>query len=130
MKTPFSYVCTFVFRVLFQQFNMSSLTLNIGSVSDTYIPTSNTTSKVKIARTCARSSSIPQFNRNMEKMKTLVHKAYEWLDKMPFNTWVRAYFSTFPKCDMLLNNSCEVFNSYILEAREMPILSMLEQIKG
>jgi hypothetical protein len=25
---------------------------------------------------------------------------------------------------------CEVFNKYILEAREMPILSMLEQIKG
>jgi len=66
----------------------------------------------------------------MEKMKTLDQKAYEWLQKMPFNTWVRAYFSTFPKCDLLLNNSCEVFNSYILEAREMPILSMLEQIKG
>jgi len=30
----------------------------------------------------------------------------------------------------LLNNSYEVFNCYILEAREMPILSMLEQIKG
>ena len=79
---------------------------------------------------CARSSSIPQFNRNMEKMKTLDHKAYEWLEKMPFNTWVRAYFSTFPKCDLLLNNSYEVFNSFILKAREMPILSMLEQIKG
>ena len=30
---------------------------------------------------------------------------------------------------MLLNNSCEVFNKYILEAREMPILSILQRIK-
>ena len=39
-------------------------------------------------------------------------------------------FSTYSKCDMLLNNSCEVFNNYILDAREMSILSMLEHIKG
>ena len=46
------------------------------------------------------------------------------------NTWCRAYFSTFPKCDVLLNNSCEVFNRYILDARELLILSMLQTIKG
>ena len=28
-----------------------------------------------------------------------------------------------------MNNSCEVFNKYILEAREMPILSMPQRIK-
>lgn len=48
---------------------------------------------------------------------------------MPPNTWVRAFFSEFPKCDVLLNNSCEVFNKYILDARELPILSMFERIK-
>ena len=79
---------------------------------------------------CARSSSVPQWNRNMDKMRTLDKKAYEWLEKMPPQTWTRAFFSTFPKCDVLRNNMCEVFNKYILEAREMPILSMLEQIKG
>lgn len=46
------------------------------------------------------------------------------------NTWVRAYFSVFPKCDILLNNNCEVFNKYILDARELPILSMFEKIKS
>jgi hypothetical protein len=66
----------------------------------------------------------------MEKMRTLDQKAHQWLENMPPQTWVRAFFSTFPKCDILLNNMCEVFNKYILEAREMPILSMLEQIKG
>jgi hypothetical protein len=29
-------------------------------------------------------------------------------------------------CDILLNNSCEVFNKYILEARELPILQRIK----
>jgi hypothetical protein len=66
----------------------------------------------------------------MEKMKVLDQKAYECLEKMPPHTWVRAFFSEYPKCDILLNNSCEVFNKYILDAREMPILSMLEKIRS
>jgi hypothetical protein len=78
--------------------------------------------------TCARSSSEDSWKRNMEKMKALDADAYDWLSKMAPNTWVRAYFSTFPKCDILLNNNCEVFNNYILEARELPILSMFEKI--
>jgi hypothetical protein len=45
------------------------------------------------------------------------------------NTWVRAYFAEFPKFDILLNNSYEVFNKYIIDARELPILSMLDRIK-
>ena len=61
----------------------------------------------------------------MELMKTLDKYAYDWLEQMPPNTWVRAFFSEYPKCDILLNNNCEVFNKYILETRELPILSML-----
>jgi len=37
-------------------------------------------------------------------------------------------FPSFTEEDMQ-NNNCEVFNSYILEARDLPILSMLERIK-
>ena len=48
----------------------------------------------------------------------------------PPNTWVRTFFSEYPKCDILLNNTYEVFNRYILDARELPILSMLQRIKG
>lgn len=79
---------------------------------------------------CARSTTVTRWNENMEKMRALNQKAYEWLEKMPPNTWVRAFFSTYSKCDILLNDSCEVFNKYILEAREMPVLTMLEQIKS
>jgi hypothetical protein len=43
-------------------------------------------------------------------MKFLNEDAFKWLDKMAPNTWVKAFFSEFPKCDILLNNNCEVFN--------------------
>jgi hypothetical protein len=79
---------------------------------------------------CARSTTPLQFHKNMEKMKVLNVKAFQWLEKMPPNTWCRAFFSTYCKCDLLLNNSCEVFNNFILEARELPVLTMLEEIKG
>ena len=79
--------------------------------------------------TCARASTEQKWQYHMEKLKALSHAAFNWLEKMPSNTWVMAYFAEFSKTDLLLNNSCEVFNSYILEARELPILSMLEKIK-
>ena len=65
----------------------------------------------------------------MDKMKELDKDAFKWLEQMAPNTWVKDFFSEFPKCDILLNNSCEVFNKYILEARELPILSMITKIK-
>lgn len=42
---------------------------------------------------------------------------------------VRAFFSEFLKSDILFNNNCEVFNKYILDARQLLILSMFERIK-
>jgi hypothetical protein len=78
---------------------------------------------------CARSASVQQWTRNMERLRVLNVDAHKWLGKMEPKTWVRAYFSKFPKCDILLNNNCEIFNKYILDARELPILSMLERIK-
>ncbi|KAM0842405.1 hypothetical protein ACQ4PT_058394 [Festuca glaucescens] len=76
----------------------------------------------------ARSTSVPKWHRSMEKLKVDSETAYAWIEELAPNTWVKAFFSDFPKCDMLLNNHSEVFNSYILEAREMPFLSMLETI--
>lgn len=42
---------------------------------------------------------------------------------------VQGFFITFPMCGIFLNNSYEVFNRYILEARQLLILSMLQMIK-
>ena len=66
----------------------------------------------------------------MDKMKLLNKDAHAWLEKMAPTTWVRTFFSEYIKCDILLNNNYEVFNRYILDARELPILSMLQRIKG
>jgi hypothetical protein len=76
----------------------------------------------------ARSTSIPKWERSMNKLKADSASAYCWIEELVPSTWIKAFFSDFPKCDMLLNNHSEVFNSYILEAREMPFLSMLETI--
>lgn len=59
---------------------------------------------------CARSTYVPLFNENMEKLKADSPSAHAWLEELDPRTWVRAYFHDFPKCDTLLNNSCEVFN--------------------
>jgi hypothetical protein len=97
----------------------------------------------------------------MEKLKVDSEAAYAWIEQLDPTTWIKAFLSEFPKCDMLLNNHSEVFNryitfvashficfvyirsfislityelclivcfSYILDAREMPFLSMLETI--
>ncbi|GAA0154999.1 hypothetical protein LIER_12829 [Lithospermum erythrorhizon] len=43
--------------------------------------------------------------------------------------WSRAFFSTTPKCDVLLNNMCEVFNSFILDAKDKPVITMMNMVK-
>ncbi|XP_020148709.1 protein FAR-RED IMPAIRED RESPONSE 1-like [Aegilops tauschii subsp. strangulata] len=77
----------------------------------------------------ARSTTVIKYEQYMLEMKVLNEGAYNWLKELEPNTWVRAFQSDIPKCDILLNNLCEVFNKYILEARELPILSMFERIK-
>ncbi|KAG8381171.1 hypothetical protein BUALT_Bualt06G0094600 [Buddleja alternifolia] len=47
---------------------------------------------------------------------------------LPTLHWSRAHFRTSPKCDILLNNMCESFNSAILEARSKPLLAMVERL--
>jgi hypothetical protein len=46
----------------------------------------------------------------MEHMKALNPDAYDWLDALDPKTWVRAFQSDLPKCDIFSNNKCEVFN--------------------
>jgi basic membrane lipoprotein Med (substrate-binding protein (PBP1-ABC) superfamily) len=72
----------------------------------------------------ARSTNIPTWERNMEKLKADNEDAWKWVEELQPNSFVKAFFSDFPKCDMLLNNHSEVFNSYILEARELRISSV------
>lgn len=47
----------------------------------------------------------------------------------PPSLWYKHAFDGYPKCDTTLNNMCEAFNATILEARDKPIIGMVEWIK-
>ncbi|XP_073119764.1 uncharacterized protein [Henckelia pumila] len=78
----------------------------------------------------ARATRVEEFKRRMEDLKKIDGNAYAWLAKKPEHHWCKAFFSTIPKCDILLNNMCECFNSMILEAREKAIIPMFESIRN
>jgi hypothetical protein len=65
----------------------------------------------------------------MEQLKVINENAFNFLDKIDPSGWSRAWFNSYPKCDLLVNNISECFNSYILKARDKPILTMMEMIR-
>ncbi|KAL2237903.1 UNVERIFIED_CONTAM: Cyclin-U2-2 [Sesamum indicum] len=74
-------------------------------------------------------TTVSQFHRAIQDIADLDVRCLEWWQDKPASQWSKRHFSTYPKCDFLLNNLCESFNSCILEAREKPILTMLEWIR-
>lgn len=86
---------------------------------------------VKIAFwAAAKTTTIEEFQLRMAELKDIDANAYEWLAKKPESHWSKAYFSTTIKSDILLNNMCESFNSFILDARDKPIIEMFEIIRN
>nr|XP_027090214.1 uncharacterized protein LOC113711247 [Coffea arabica] len=77
----------------------------------------------------AKATTSTKFASKMEEMAAIDIHATKWFDDKPPSQWSRAYFSIYPKCDILLNNMCEYFNNKILDAREKPIIEMLELLR-
>ncbi|KAG8379808.1 hypothetical protein BUALT_Bualt07G0127800 [Buddleja alternifolia] len=77
----------------------------------------------------ALATTIPDFEVRMKEMGELDERALEWFHDKPPGQWSKSHFSTFSKCDMMLNNICESFNRSILEAREKLVITMLEWIR-
>ncbi|KAK3218408.1 hypothetical protein Dsin_012378 [Dipteronia sinensis] len=79
----------------------------------------------------ARSTTVDDFQICMAEIKKLNEKAWEWLNEISPSQWSKSYFSVYPKCDMTLNNLCEIVNGNreVLEARSSPIYSMLEMLR-
>lgn len=69
------------------------------------------------------------YKKWMCKLKRLSQSAYTWLESKPAEEWSKSQFSTRFKSDMLLNNLSECFNKFFLDARDKPILTMLEMIR-
>ncbi|XP_059292485.1 uncharacterized protein LOC132045936 [Lycium ferocissimum] len=77
----------------------------------------------------AKVTTEPEFFKHMERMAKLDPKALKWFINKPPIHWSRAFFSSFSKCDALLNNLCESFNSVLLHVRDKHIWTMLESIR-
>ncbi|XP_050150570.1 uncharacterized protein LOC126625551 [Malus sylvestris] len=77
----------------------------------------------------AKATTIADFRKSMAEVNRLNEKAYKWLEKRPALHWSRSHFDTHTQCDILLNNLCESFNSFILRSRDKPIITMLETIR-
>ncbi|XP_027165709.1 uncharacterized protein LOC113765678 [Coffea eugenioides] len=79
---------------------------------------------------CARSLYMRKFESEMDALNGYDYNAHKWLvDNINPRQWSRSHFGETTKCDILLNNLCESFNAVILEAREKPILGMLETLR-
>ena len=70
-----------------------------------------------------------EFHNEMDELKHVSEDAYNYLSKIDPSSWSRAWFNTFPKYDLLVNNLCECFNAYILNMRDLLIIYMLEMIR-
>ncbi|ONH94772.1 hypothetical protein PRUPE_7G029200 [Prunus persica] len=77
----------------------------------------------------AFATTVPEFRRVMEVLRTLDGEAYTLLTERPPRHWSRSHFNTTLKCPILLNNLCESFNSWIMSARCKPIISMMKEIR-
>lgn len=77
----------------------------------------------------AKATYFEAWEQKMQQIKNFDQKAFEWLSAIPTRSWCKHKFSPYPKCDVLMNNLSEAFNSTILLARDKPIISMCEWIR-
>ena len=78
---------------------------------------------------CAKSSSMNLFNYNLNKLKAKTPLGADAILKIDPEHWSRAWFKLGSFCDSVDNNMCECFNHWILKARFLPIISMLDGIR-
>ncbi|XP_016186221.1 uncharacterized protein LOC107627927 [Arachis ipaensis] len=78
---------------------------------------------------CAKATHWRDWERNMAELKAVNQEAYRYLNAIPPRYWSRSRFTYNSKVDTLVNNMSERFNAAIVDAREKPILTMLEDIR-
>ncbi len=69
------------------------------------------------------------YEAKMKTIKNINNQVYGHLKGIKEVHWCRHAFNNVPKCDMLLNNLCEVFNSKLIMARDKSLLTMCEMIR-
>ncbi|XP_073225673.1 uncharacterized protein [Cicer arietinum] len=77
----------------------------------------------------AKSTYHQTWEREMKELRKVNKEAYKYLLKIPPRFWSKSRFSFNSKCDVLVNNMSETFNSVIIGPRGKPIVTMFEDIK-
>jgi hypothetical protein len=77
----------------------------------------------------AKASNEMMFNRYKNKLANKNSNGWKDLQNTDPIHWCRAWFKLGSNCESVDNNMSESFNSWIIEARFKPILSMLEDIR-
>ncbi|XP_076895458.1 uncharacterized protein LOC143548083 [Bidens hawaiensis] len=78
---------------------------------------------------CAFATTPQEFERGMKAILDKDKILHDWLKEIPPRHWSRAYFSVRPRCDILLNNLCEVFNRQLILGRDKLVITCLEFIR-
>ncbi|XP_014506267.1 uncharacterized protein LOC106766018 [Vigna radiata var. radiata] len=78
----------------------------------------------------AKATYHKEWEKKMGELKNLNVDAFNWLMDIPTKSWCKHAFSAYPRCDVLINNLSESFNSTILLARDKPIITMMEWIRS
>ncbi|KAJ0007618.1 hypothetical protein Pint_30463 [Pistacia integerrima] len=74
-------------------------------------------------------ANIIDFQQAMEKVEAVDREAHRWMIENDVRSWSRHAFDLDSKSDHVTNNMCEVFNSWLGENKELPILSLLEHYR-
>jgi hypothetical protein len=78
----------------------------------------------------AKASYTQAWEKIMREIRTINEEAKKYLMRIPPIYWSKSRFTEHSKCDVLVNNMSETFNSVILGPRGKPIVTMLEEIKN
>jgi len=68
----------------------------------------------------ARATTVPDWQRAMQRMKDLDEKTWTDMMKHPASKWTRSAYRTNTQCDLQVNNMSEAFNKTILDIHDKP----------
>lgn len=78
----------------------------------------------------AKATYFQAWEKKMIRLKQLDKKTWDLLMGVPTKLWCKHFFSFYPKCDVLINNLSESFNSTTLQVTDKLILIMCEWIRN
>ncbi|XP_022632658.1 uncharacterized protein LOC106780256 [Vigna radiata var. radiata] len=78
---------------------------------------------------CSYNNSSTSLGNRNDQIKGSEPRGLQIPYKIPPRYWSRSRFTTTVKCDTLVNNMSEAFNSVLVHTRSKPIITMLEEIR-